>query len=494
LAGRHTIAGEDMEAWRKQWKLPEGEVWIPTFWPRPDQADLAEVLVSYFSSDKTPPCYAATYTEGLLLGCTLYLLPPVRTNWLALAYRRFVVPEVEVLKEKDAPEIPKTQDGNYYGGRIDLGKTDLGTYLKEVQKKQKLGKLVVLHLAGSGVQKTSPIYIRNTTLVLYFEPPRGKARPLVLEADGKAKAGTAALIHLEGGGLEIIGGIIRFPESKAAKVPNYLVMVRSGNLRIHGARLQGPMTKIPASFWGLIRIEGSGQIDPTLVRGCTLHNTILLSGKVGLHVAGIGARTRIQHCIFVCGDDALHFQPGLTPYGWIPAWLNVQCTLENNTIAARQAAVYIEDNPTWQQIVEPVVVQSASNVFLNPFIGEDDKSPYPANLILYNLVTQGGAVPRGMLAWQGDSDVFDKRLHTYVLQAGKDGKRPEDAKPQTFTIFEHLWGSLGNSQPVLDVPFTNTLNLEKLDLAQLEVPAHSALKNRTTGADLTRLGILKKKE
>jgi hypothetical protein len=68
----------------------------------------------------------------------------------------------------------------------------------------------------------------------------------------------------------------------------------AGRLRPHGAAtVAGPWSP-PDLYWGLVRLEGSGLVEPEGVRGLTLHETVLLTSRVGIHVAGAGARLRIQ--------------------------------------------------------------------------------------------------------------------------------------------------------------------------------------------------------
>jgi hypothetical protein len=485
LTGHDPIAVGAEDAWRKRWGLPEGDRAIVDPWDGLADIDPAEAPAPYFSTAQAAPlAYAATFGQGLL-GCDLSQLPPARPAWLAQAGRGFQVPEVEVLKDGSAPPIPKLADGKYYGGRIDLSTTDLGAHLLGLRDKQKLGLVVVLHLTGSGEHKVSPVYLENTSLVLYFEPPARGKEPLVLVPDGPGEPGQTAAFQLMGGSLTIIGGHIRFPEGKKAKVPHYLIHVWGGNLQVHGARLEGPLRSPPDLYWGLVRLEGSGLVEPEGVRGLTLHETVLLTSRVGIHVAGAGARLRIQRSVLVAGGDVLHFQPGRGA----PDRLNVQCVLEHNTLAGRQAAVYVEDVPGWALIGDPVLVQTRGNVFANPFAGEDGKAE-PAGVFL----AQGLALARGVAAWQGEGDVFDRRLFSYAWVAGPDGTAFRAAKAQPFAVWRRAWGPLGSRRPVSDVAFTGTLSLERPRLDVLRLPADPALRNVSAGADLGRLGVGAKKE
>jgi hypothetical protein len=493
LSGRKAIPYDAVEKWRQQWKLSEGDKVLNHTWPIPQGSEIGELHPYGFATAGKPIGFAATLTDGLL-GTSLWdpaelktKLLWVRSNWKDLGYRRFSVPEIDVLKEKDVPEFPGRKSGPYAGGRIDLNKTDLGAFLK----KQKLATSVALHLHGSGPCKCSPIYLRNVSLKLYFEPAsRRGAKPLVLvpNIDPKTERISNGFIEVENGQVDIMGGTIRCGEIRdpKAKFPHYLLFVWGGNLRMHGTRLQGPPGKPPDTYWGLIRMEGSGRTEASGVYGCTLHQSVLVSSRIGVHVSGVGARVRLQDCVVVSGTDGIRLQPGPAA----PAQLNVQCILENNTFAARGAAIYVEDTPQWFVVAEPVIIQSQSNAFLNPFTSADGKQAARASVILYD----GIAVPRGVLDWQGEGDFFDKRLFCYAAAAGAKGILPKDAPPQTYATWEHLWGSVGNTLPVGEVALKNTIDLDKPKLEQLALPDNSAFKGRTPGANLERLGVLKKTE
>jgi hypothetical protein len=478
LTGRAPIAATDESAWRKRWQLPEGDKIMPDPVPLAYADPGVGAFPLDFNPDGTLYAFPATFSEGRL-GCDLTKLPGARTNWRDLAYRRVKLPEAELLKG-EPPPIPKIEDGRYYGGRIDLSKTDLAAHLKEIQKKQPLGAVVTLHLTGSGPHKVSPVLVENASLWLYFEQPGEGHDPLVLIPEGKPAPGQTAVFQVKNGNLYVVGGAIRCPDDPAAPLPHYLVHVSDGNLLMHGTRLYGPLTQPPAAHWGLIRLDGSGRAAPDEVYACTLHETVLVSARMALHVVGAGARVRLQHCVIATGKDALHFQPALAT----PDRLNVQCSLEHCTVAARRAVVYTEDVPaSGAPINDPILVQSQASAFLNPYVGTDRTTPEPAGV----LVCQGLALPRGVLAWQGDGDVFDRRLFTYVSLARADGQLLKAGKPQPFSLWQRLWGPIGSRGAVLDVPFTAPFILERPILTQLQVPAHPSLGKATPGADLKRL-------
>lgn len=470
---------DDFEAWKKRWNSPGPESIYPKPWIELSKLNPAQSYPAQYVPDPAL-AFEATFGTGVI-GCDLSVLLWSRSAWPQLGYTGFKTPALDLLKDSKPPKIPEGKDGKYYGGKVDLTKTDIVAHLEEMQRKQELGQVIVLHLSGSGVKKISPLRMKNRSLVLYFEPPAKGKEPLVLAPETSDGPIGNALFQLESGSLELIGGDIRVPDAKTAKVPHYLIHVLGGNLHLHGTRLQGPLGQSPDSFWGLIRLEGSGFGDRQSVRGCAIHECVLQSPRVGVHVAGIGARLRLEQNLIVTTGDALHFQPGANP----PPNMNVQCSLANNTIAARQSVIHMQDLPTWPAVADPIVFETTANVFMNPFLDRDQKGPSKSTMLLY----QGLALPRGVLAWQGRGDVYDNRITAYALVATNDGLPPRKFAPQTYATWENLWGRFGARDAILNVPFKNTIDLDQPRLDQLAYPeANPAV---PLGANLQRLGIKK---
>src|SRR5262249_55063834 len=135
---------------------------------------------------------------------------------------------------------------------------------------------------------TSPIYLKGADLVLVLEPSRrppkkndpprppstpGQSRPappkkeeeperLLLDVENESPKTQQAVIEVEGGSLDIIGGEIRCPDYPRALLPPYLIRVKGGKsgagVRLHDCRLTGPVFFVPADFKALLGIEGVG--------------------------------------------------------------------------------------------------------------------------------------------------------------------------------------------------------------------------------------------
>jgi serine/threonine-protein kinase len=472
LAGPELLASSDLEVWRRRWGMVEGEAVARDPWPAATFAELAEIPAVTYNPAGTPVAFAASVAPEEPLGCNLAALPPSRDNWLSLTYDLFPVAPPEALASNEAPEIPDPGDGRYHGERLDLNTVDLGAYLTTVQRRRQLGPRVVLHLTGSGERPVTPFRFKGASLVLYFEPPSEDAAPLVLSLSGRERVNQEALIEVDGGGLDVINGELRFPDFRLALVPPYFFQVRGGDLRLFGCRLLGPQHQVPAAFRGLVRVEGSGDEGPERARGCAINQSVLVSGKASVILAGIGNHLLLRQCVVVAGTDAVDVEPG--PH--FKGRANVECRLEQTTVAARRAVVHLDDVKNPVPLAEPVVVQTRESAFLNPF-------PPPSNRA--GLFHFGGeALAHGLLVWQGEGNGFDKNLHF-----GAAGTIPE--KNEDLTGWMRLWGPQGERRPIAEILTGRAFEAERWPLDRLAVRLRDG--SKAPGADLALIGILKKK-
>lgn len=470
LAGAESIAGSSHDVWLRRWQRLDGDRVDPAPWPVAAILDPAEINPREYRTAGTAAGYAAT-GGGATLGCNVESLPPARDNWLALTTERGGLLPLAMPDSGTAPEIPTTPAGLYHGGRLDPTRTDLGAYLREVQRSAQLGPRVVLHLAGSGEARSTPVKVSGSSLVLYFEPAEAGATPLVLAPPTPGRGTDPALIEVEKGDLEVIGGQIQFPNFRQARLPSYLLKVSGGDLRLQGCRLIGPLGQAPGNYRGLVHFEGSGEAPP---RGCAVYETILVSGKAGVHVTGSGARLHLRHNVLVAGTDAVYFEPGAAAR----PRLDVQGLLEHNTVAARGALLGLADAAHLAVPAEPIFVQAKANVILAPF-GDRHR----AGLIR----AEGMAFVRGLLSWQSEGNVYDKRLHYFVAAAVALPDRP-----QSYAVWAALGGPSGDRQAVLDLPLRQTFDLEPPPLCQDFLSLSWTRRPPVPGADLAKFNLPKR--
>jgi serine/threonine protein kinase len=470
LTGSTPLPATAIAPWRRQWDRIEGDDAVPGPWPAAAllAGTLAELPAATFrTAPDLPVGAAATAAPDQPLGCALEELPRGRDNWLSLACDPFVPTVATQPEDPGEAEVPALQDGRYHGGPVDLGRTDLGAFLKRMERQFGLGPRVVLHLSGTEERTTTPVRLSGHSLVLYFTPPAKEAKPLVLTPAEGTRA--EALIEVENGNLELIGGTLRLPDDRG---PGWLLAIRGGELRLSGSRLEGPERNPGQAFNGLIRFRGSGAAAPDRLRSCLIQKSVLVSGKDGIILEGLGAGLRLHQSLLVAGGYGVRVAPGAAFKGRA----NVQCVLDHVTIAARDAVLRLGDCPTAGPPAEPVVVQTRNCAFLSPFPARTAKT----GLLLY----EGDALGHGLLVWQGEQDFFDRRLHFAAAVAG----RPLPSKPPVLTAWRHLWGTPNVRQPGPEGNFSHTLDAFPWALERLALPPSLA----SYGADLDALGIRKK--
>jgi serine/threonine-protein kinase len=472
--GTGAIAADDLGGWQKLWNQVQGEAVREPTWPALLPADTCEVPPSAFRVVGTHTEFAATIGKGTL-GCDVTSLPLGRERWLAFTYDRLVPPPFYSSPTDQPPEIPAAADNAYSGEGFNAIDRDLGEYLNQLQANGRLGRKVVLRLAGKGEARTSPIHLKDVNLVFFFEPASSEKDRLVLVPTNAADH--RALIDIERGSLDIIGGKIRFPKGADLTMPDYVLRVEGGDLHLSGCRLEGALDPAKKSYQGLIDFHGSGDSRPERAYECTLANSILLSGQACLFTRGTGARTRVQNCLLLAGTDAFHVDIGRA-YGS----LNSSYILEHNSVAARRAVFRLSDISGLTVPFAPLVVQARANAFVNPFAEAD---LHPGILLCENE-----ALPHGLMAWQGEANAFDSRLHYYA-----SGERAPETK-QPFSSWEHLWGSAGERQPSqFNGQETKTLDLTRPQLNRLALPPTFVPRESGTlpGANFQLLGIGVKK-
>jgi serine/threonine-protein kinase len=508
----------ELSAWHRRWNGANGDRAVFRAWPgalahdQPEQPATAYRLPEF---DKEL-YYPSTAHPDCPLGCDVVRLPVTRDNWESCTYDRAVPAAVTMITTAVAPPIPTPADGEYAGERLDLSKVDLGAHLKEVQNQGlRLATRVVLHLYASGdpqkTRPTAPIRVKDSSLVLYFEPhaDKSKAPPVLLAADTGADD-PGGFIDVEGGSLEIIGGEIRYPDLAIALLPAYMIKVRHGDLRMHACTLQGPLGQAPIAYRGLIRFDGAstrlrpehfllfgagadlpfpgqlpwvflgnlGTVPDDNVPTLGINECVFVSARNGIHLTGTGARLRVQESLIAVGGDAFLLEPGRTAQ---PS-LRTQLSLENDTIAAKGAALRLGDAPQLTFICDPMLMWTRGVAFLGAFAGGSAL-----------LREDGDALARGWLVWQGEGDFYDKkRLHFYHTEGSAGATDPKSFVESLV----HLWGSQGERKPAADATLAGTLSLEGYDRKQLErlaLPMQAGGKTISAGADLVRLGIMKKR-
>jgi hypothetical protein len=298
--------------------------------------------------------------------------------------------------------------------------------------------------------------------VLYFQPPAEKTGRLRLIP--QSPTNQDALIEIEEGNLEIVGGALAVANS--TNILPYLLKVRRGDLRLSGCRLEGPSSQAASSYRSLIHFEGTGEEDRA--RACTLEDCILLSGRNCLEIAATGARVRLQNCVAVSGNDTFVLQPGNN----LVARLNAELDIEQSTIAARRAVIHLRDAGNFTSPIEPIAVKAMSSLFLAPFDGPSPRSAF--------FLFEKDALPHGLMVWQGTGNGYDAQIKCCATSGSS-------------ATWPRLWGPFAERESYPDLSPAGSLDLEhpQLDRLALSQAVRNKIMGTIPGADLVKLGITK---
>lgn len=468
------IGPENLAAWNELWHTTEGEKVLGGTWPAFMPAEPEKAQPAAFRTSGTSAAYRDSTGTGAI-GCDVTLVPVLRENWLNWTYEVAAIARFDARFAEQPPEINHAAaDTRFQGGKLDLSRYDLGEFLQDLHDARRLAPRVVMHLAGKGSARSTPFRLKDTTLVLYFEETVDR-----LEIAPKPGGTHDALIAIENGGLDLIGGSIVFPSSKSLALPSYLIKMQNGDLRVHGCRLQGPVGEMPASFRGLISFTGSGATALDRARDCSIGDSILISGKEGLQTIGTGVRVRMHNCVLVAGGNAFHIDPGMSPV----LRLNGQWLLDHLTVAAKGAVFHCADAQALAAPVEPSVLQARSSLFL----ACSDTGTGPAGLLRF----EDRALPRGLLVWQGELNAYDNRLGYFVLP----DHRQQPPAGQTGAVLAQIWGPTGERRGLtLDLAQAKPVAIDPAGLERLALPeaVKAKVKGTPPGADLGVLGITRR--
>jgi serine/threonine-protein kinase len=479
LTGKETITAIDAAGWNRFLGNVGSDAAERDAWPSYSE-DPSALPASMYSTADTALAFAATAAPDGPLGCDLNDLPPTRDGWQALT-KDFIAPQFYPITDAAAPTVKPGADNLYHGGPIDLDRPDfdLGAFLRDYEEKHLLAPRVVLLLSGAGEHPITPFHLRGCTLVLYAEPPREDAAPLTLTWAGQGSVGQDGFIEIEDGGLDLIHVNLKLADFPRAEAPEYMVKVR-GDLRLYRSRLEGLQQNLSDPYQALIDVEGSSDPSPAAACACAITDSVLVSGRDGVRLSGVGARLLLRQSVLVAGGDGLHLDPG-------PRWAgraNAQCVLDHTTIAVRRSVVHLDDvsSPSPTPPSDSAVVRSQDCAFLAPFA---EKS-IPSGMIAFEKT----ALAHGLLVWRGDGDVFDKRL---TFAAAPLSSPPD--KEELLPTWTRLWGSNGEGRPAAEATLNKTFTTVPWPLDRLALPKlrdDDSADKRPPGADLGQLGLLKK--
>jgi serine/threonine-protein kinase len=473
-----SIGGGELDAWHTQWQYREGDRALLETWPNNPPAQLEDLPAPAFYAYDEQVGFAANAGAGPL-GALVGRLPAEPADWLKRTWDRPPL-TLAAVPDPGVPPIDAATDGLYHGERVELPpRADVGLVLNKLLHAKPLAKRVVFHIAGSGDHPSSTLRVQGVAeLALYFEPPLtgSKYEPLVLTVDPKGVSErSAALVEVDRGSLELIGAHVRCENSKFAVVPPHLVKVVGGQLVLHRCHLQGPLGRSSEGFRSLIAVSGParGPLE------CRLSDSILLSGKGIITTTGAAVRLAARQNVAVALGDAI-----VADFTGVSEPEPTKCDLDGNTWALRRALIGVRAGPDLPDRAGLVQVQALANWFTDPF----GDAPGHSTLLRLPETFLG----RGQLLWQGKGNAFDRRMAGYFAVAGRD-----PAGKQVLADWVRAWGRATEPDALLVEPGAAAKGLSpdtpQLDRLALPATARPEPGNPVPGADLARLGLLKKK-
>jgi serine/threonine protein kinase len=472
-----SVASGSLDTWRALWSIREGDHELAEPWPQRLPSEPETLAAQEFSPYDTAALFAATGGPGPL-GCELGRLPPEPHLALERTFERYPLPVMPLPESDELPAIPTSNAGLYEGERLDLTKVDLGKHLQARLRATRPGPRIVLRLTGTGKHYTSPIAVKGVSSIVICFETAGQEEPLTLLPRPQAVDENRALIEVEDGNLEMIKARFVLENKRTGSAPAHLIRIRGGNLVLTDCYLQGPLDKAPEGYQGLIHFESAANGTDDLP-GALLKDSVLLSARSLLDLRG-GARVRVRNCAALAVEDGLVIAPGPLPRP------NVFVQLENNTLAVRKALLAASGDDG--DLCGGIVVQAQHNYILNPF-ADDPRRGLSGQAHLVRV--SGASLAHGILHWQGKENAFDS-LRLVFFEGAKD-----EPGRQSFKDWQQLWGIPGEQDAVFLEPVKSSkaFSADPPSWQYLSLPARARAGTGTPafGADLVRLGIMKRK-
>jgi serine/threonine protein kinase len=440
--------------WRTQWGHRDGDATLPECWPAIPGDDFDRVIALNCSPLASSVAFASLKGDALT-GCPVGYLPPEPPAWRLLPPASLPVAALD-LPEAIAPVIEPGNDGLFHGEVLDLNKiSDLGDYLNA----QKLAPRVVVHLAGRGTFKSSPLRLRGTRLTMYALP----ADAPILDFQTFQGVPAATLFDVESGSLDMINIRVRLDWKKLGETPASIFRVRDGQLSMARCVVQSPLTRVPDAFNSLAVVESVGGPAKFTCRDC-----VFLTGASFVSLEGAAASMRCNQSLVLALDDAVVLKPGE-----FDAPPSASVRFDNNTLVLDKAFLRIHAPPRPPGSSPPIPIHSLDNYFSGTTPG--------GNALL--LRAEGDALARGLIAWHGDGNAFDPAAFPRAVAWGRDAS--SKPFPQAWA---DIWGHAAERDLLLvpaKQPPLKALNLEQPNFDRFILP--TSLRLDLPGAHMQQL-------
>lgn len=328
----------------------------------------------------------------------------------------------------------------------------------------------------------SPVSLKGVTLVLRFpNPGAGKGPVFILQPKGEG----TALFDIEGGSLEIEFGGFIWP--KQGQAPERFARVQRGDLRLNGCWVMTSLVEDESKVSELVRFEADPREKKLEWRRLELNNTMMVSAAPSVALEAPAAAVAVYNCLLVSQDDVFRVQFGEQP----PAGWRGFMEILRSTISAAGGAIHLYPYPAQAPLPSrPFLLTVADTLFTAV---TDPRLVGAAKRRTGTVLTfEGDSLARGLVAWHGTNNAYDRLLHRLI---SPDGQEPSSVTGDTAWLeWVQVWGRRHDPFALSKkLDFKQKLKGDRFQpdvfaLAEDEPASLAASNGKAVGANITDFG------
>lgn len=394
------VLAEDEASWQSLMHTSEGEEVFA------DDASLAE-LDERFPLGPYPHFAAGPWsfsddTRLVTLGYDSTVCLPLSRFWFEAAFGELERLPIDVtMSLRDNPAT---------NGTVSLELDPRQKSLAQELKKHTTARRIEVRLTGTGRVKITPVTLDKQSLVLKFAPPpTPEAEPLTLEPSGSGDA----LFNIRGGSLQVEAG--RFEWSVGQRAPERFAFISDGELALYSCWIAAPLASKGSEVEELIHFEAGPRPASQQWSRLLLQSTLLASAAPLVSVEAPMTALLAENCLFITQTDAMRISFGEhPPKDWFGSVEINKCTISAAGSAFRLLRFPAGANPP----AYPLLFAVEDTIFTDAIDlkgGGENRSRIGSVLTF-----EADVMTKGILAWQGKNNAFDRRLNRLAVPSGKE--------------------------------------------------------------------------
>ncbi|MFO0949025.1 MAG: protein kinase [Planctomycetota bacterium] len=277
-----------------------------------------------------------------------------------------------------------------------------------VAKNPQATRLDITVIADPGKYEIAPVRAKGMTISLRL--PKGADIVLIPKGEGDA------LFDIDGGSLEIVNGLFRWPST--GSVPGRFARVQKGDLRLDGCWIMTPLVGYPNAELDLIRFDSDPSEKSPQWRRLQMLNTMLVSPASLVAFQAPAAAIDVRNCLLVTLRDAFRLQFDEHP----PAGWRGFLDLTKSTVSASGAIFHIYPFPKGAGAPSrPFAINPTDNIFtdiLDSRLGEEanGNKKRTGRVVIF----EGDVLDRELISWNGSYNAFDRVVNRMITPYGQD--------------------------------------------------------------------------